>query len=183
MQNLRDQLQKAGLVSKQQQRQVEQNKRRERKKHRKGHIDEVMQAQQQAYETKVEAQRAADRQRAAMQRAQQEAKEKRLQIRHLIDYWNVPVEPVGDRRWYFTTRDNTITYLYVSKPLATQLDAGALAIVERPDEPDTPFTLVDHEAAEIIARIDPQYVRFYNERTRGRVMPEETREPQTGPER
>ena len=164
MQNLRDQLQKAGLVSKQQQRQVEQDKRRERKKHRKGHIDDIIQAQQQqAYETKVEAQRAADRQRAAVQRAQQEAKEKRLQIHHLIDYWNVPVEPAGDRRWYFTTRDNTIKYLYVSKPLAARLDAGDLAIVERPDASDIPFTLVDHEAAELIARIDPQYVRFYNE--------------------
>jgi uncharacterized protein YaiL (DUF2058 family) len=164
MQSLRDQLLKVGVITKQQKHQIEQEKRRERRQLKKGYLDDVTQARQrQAYEAKLEAQRAADRQRAAAQRAQQEAKEKRLQIRHIIDYWQVPEEPAGTRRWYFTTRHNTIKYLYVSEPLAAQLGTGALAIVERPDETDTPYTLVDHEAAKLIARIDPQYVRFYND--------------------
>lgn len=162
MQNLRDQLQKAGLVNKQQKHQAEQEKRRERKKHRQGRADDMAQARQrQAYEAKIEAQRVADRERAVAQRTQQEAKEKQLQIQHLIDYWKVPMESAGNRRWYFTTRHNTIKHLYVSEPVAAQLDAGTVAIVEHPDDPETPFILVAHEAAELIARLDPQYVRFH----------------------
>ena len=163
MQNLRDQLLKTGIINKKQKRQAEQTKHRERKQHQKGQFDDIAQAQQkQAYEAKLEAERAANRERATAQRTQQEAKERRLQIRHIIDYWQLSEDPTGDQRWNFTTSRNTITYLYVSDPLATQLTAGDLAIVECPDEPDRPYALVDREAAALIARIDPQYVRFHN---------------------
>ncbi len=163
MQNLRDQLLKTGVINKKQKRLAEQDKRRERKQHQKGHFDAMTQAQQrQAYEAKLETQRAADRERAAAQLAQQEAKERRLQIRHLIDYWQMPEDPTGDRRWSFTTSQNKIKHLYVSEPLAAQLTAGHLAIVERPDDANILYVLVEREAATLIARIDPQYVRFHN---------------------
>jgi uncharacterized protein YaiL (DUF2058 family) len=163
MQNLRDQLLKAGMVTKGQKQQVEQQKRQQRKQHKPGHLEEAVQTQQrQTYEAKLEAQRADDRERAAAQRALLEAREKRLQIRHIIDYWKILPDATGKRRWYFPTRRNTIAYLYVSEPLATQLSSGDLAIVECPEETDVPFALIDREAAELIARVDPLYVRFYN---------------------
>jgi uncharacterized protein YaiL (DUF2058 family) len=164
MQNLRDQLLKTGIISKKQKRQAEQTKRRERKQQQKGKFDDITQAQQkQAYEAKLAAERAANRERATAQHAQQEAKERRLQIRHIIDYWQLSEDPAGDRRWYFTTPHNTISHLYVSDTLAAQLIAGALAIVERPDDPDRPYALVERDAAVLIARIDSQYVRFHNQ--------------------
>jgi uncharacterized protein YaiL (DUF2058 family) len=163
MQNLRDQLLKTGLISKGQKHQVEQDKRRERKQHKKGHVEEASQAQQrQAYEARLEAQRSADRQRAATQRHQMEAQEKLLQIRHTIDYWQLPEESSGTRRWYFVARDNSVRYLYVSEPLALQLGTGALAIVERPDETEPRYVLVERDAAELVARVEPMYVRFHN---------------------
>jgi uncharacterized protein YaiL (DUF2058 family) len=91
-----------------------------------------------------------------------EAREKVLQLRQIIDYWKVPADPAGNRRWYFTTRDQTIKYLYVSGPTAAQLGSGQLAIVEYPEAMDTPYVLIDREAAELIARVDPVYVRFHN---------------------
>jgi uncharacterized protein YaiL (DUF2058 family) len=164
MQSLRNQLLRAGVITKEQNRQVEQEARRERKKHQKGHAEEAVQAQQrQTYEARLETQRAADRHRSAVQRAELEAREKYLQLRHIIDYWQVPEEPAGTRRWYFPTRSNTIKYLYVSEPTAAQLSRGALAIVEHPEARDTSYVLIDHEAAALITRIDAQYVRFYNE--------------------
>jgi uncharacterized protein YaiL (DUF2058 family) len=164
MQNLRDQLLKSGIINKKQKRQAEQSERRERKQYQKGQFDEIAKAQQQqAYAAKLAAERAANQERAAAQHAQQAAKERRLQIRHIIDYWQTPEDPGGDQRWYFVTLRNTITYLYVSEPLATQLTTGDLAIVERPDDADRPYALVDREAAALIARIDPQYVRFHNQ--------------------
>jgi len=163
MQNLRDQLLKTGLISKGQKQQVEQDKRRERKQLKKGEGDERAQEQQRrAYEAKLEAQRVADRERAAAQRAQLEAKEKLLRIRHITDYWRL-AEPSGTRRWYFVTRNNVVKYLYVSEPLGLQLSTGALAIVERPDEvEELHYVLIEREAAELIARVDPTYVRFHN---------------------
>lgn len=164
MQNLRDQLLKTGIINKKQKRQAEQSKRRERKQHQKGQFDDIAKAQQQqAYAAKLAAERAANQERAAAQRAQQEAKERCLQIRHIIDYWQMPEDLSGNRRWYFITPHNGIAHLYVSEPLAAQLTAGDLAIVERPDDADCPYALVDREAAALIARIDPQYVRFHNQ--------------------
>jgi len=163
MQNLRDQLLKTGLISKGQKQQVEQEKRRERKQLKKGEADEIAQEQQRrAYEARLEAQRVADRERAAAQRAQLEAKEKFFRIQQITDYWRLE-EPTGTRRWYFMTRNNEVKYLYISEPLGLQLSTGALAIVERPDEFEEPrYVLLEREAAELVARVDPAYVRFYN---------------------
>jgi uncharacterized protein YaiL (DUF2058 family) len=163
MQNLRDQLLKTGLISKGQKHQVEQDKRHERKQLKKGQADEIAQEQQRrAYEAKLEAQRIADRERAAAQRTQFEAKEKLLRIQHITDYWRLE-EPTGTLRWYFMTRNNVVKYLSVSEPLGLQLSTGALAIVERPDEFEEPrYVLIEREAAELVARVDPTYVRFHN---------------------
>ena len=163
MQNLRDQLVKTGLVSKGQKHQVEQEKRRERKQLKKGEADALAQEQQRlAYEARLEAQRVADRERAAAQRTQFEAKEKLLRIQHITDYWRLE-EPTGTLRWYFMTRNNVVKYLSVSEPLGLQLSTGALAIVERPDELEEPrYVLIEREAAELVARVDPTYVRFHN---------------------
>lgn len=164
MPSLRDQLLRAGMITKEQKRQADQEERRERKKHQKGQAEEAAQAQQQqAYEARLEAQRTADQQRAVAQRTQLGAREQGLQIRHILDYWQVPIEPAGTRRWYFATRSNTIRYLDVSDPTASQLSRGALAIVEHPEELETPYVLIDREAAVLMARLAPQYVRFYNE--------------------
>jgi len=163
MQNLRDQLLKTGLISKGQKQQVEQEKRRERKQLKKGEADELAQEQQRrTYEARLEAQRVADRERAAAQRTQFEAKEKLLRIQHITDYWRLE-EPTGTLRWYFMTRNNVVKYLSVSEPLGLQLSTGALAIVERPDEFEEPrYVLIEREAAELVARVDPAYVRFHN---------------------
>ena len=164
MQNLRDQLLQKGLISKGQKQQIEQDKRRERKQLKKGQTDEITRAQQQqAYEAKLEAQRAADRQRAAEQHELLEAKERLLRIRHIIDYWKLSEEPSGTRRWYFATQNNSVQYLYVSEPMALQLSTGTLAIVEYPGEFEEPrYLLIEGDAAALVARIDPTYVRFHN---------------------
>lgn len=163
MPSLRDQLLQAGMATKEQKRQVEQQKRRERKQHKPGQLDEAQQAEQrQAHEARLEAQRTADRERAAAQRMLLEEREKRLQIRHIIDYWRVATEPMGHRRWYFTTRHNVIKYLYVSEPMAAQLGRGDMAIVEYPEDNDLPYVLIDREAAQLISHVEPMCVRFFN---------------------
>jgi uncharacterized protein YaiL (DUF2058 family) len=163
MQSLRDQLSKAGVITKEQKRQAEQQKRRERKQDKPGRMEEKLQEQQrQAHEARLQTQRLADQQRATEQRTQRAVREKRLQIRHIIEYWTVPTELSGTQRWYFTTRQNTVKYLYVSESIAAQLSRGLLAIAEHPDALDAPHVLVDREAAELIRHVDPIYIRFHN---------------------
>ena len=44
-----------------------------------------------------------------------------------------------------------------------QLSTGALAIVEYPEELEEPrYVLIERDAAELVARVDPTYVRFHN---------------------
>ncbi len=163
MQNLRDQLLKAGLANKQQKQQIETEKRRSRKRQKKGKADEVAQEQQRlAHETRMEAQRAADRERAAAQRAEVDAREKLLRLHNIIDYWQLDEDDRADRPWYFTTRHNTINHVYVSRPTANRLSAGDVAIVEHPQREDMRYVLVEHDAAAHIDPIDPDLVRFSN---------------------
>lgn len=163
MQNLRDQLLKAGVATKQQKQQVEQEKRRKRKKQQRGQAEAEEQAQQrQAHEARLAAQRAADRERAVVQRAELDAKETLLRLQNIIHYWQLPDEPDGQRRWYFITRRNTINYLYVSNPTADRLSRGDVAIVEEPGAEEEHYVLVEREAAEHIAPIDRRVIRFSN---------------------
>ncbi|MDH3598782.1 MAG: DUF2058 domain-containing protein [Candidatus Tectomicrobia bacterium] len=163
MQNLRDQLLKAGVATKQHKQQVEQEKRRKRKKQQKGRTEAEEQAQQrQAHEARLAAQQAANRERAAAQRAALDAKEAQLRLQNIINYWQLPEEPDGRQRWYFTTRRNTINYLCVSNATADRLSAGDLAIVEQPGAEEEHYVLVEREAAEHIAPIDRGMIRFSN---------------------
>ena len=163
MQNLREQLLQAGLATKKQKQQVEQDKRRERKQLKKGEAEALAQEQQRhAHAVRLEAQRTADRQRAVAQRQQAEAKEKLLQLRHTINYWKLAEDTKASQRWYFVTRHNVVKYLYVSNPTALQLRTGAVAIVEHPDEVEPQYMLIERDAAEVVAQVDPGYIRFYN---------------------
>ncbi len=163
MQNLRDQLLKAGLADKQQKQQIETEKRRSRKRQKRGKAEETAQEQQRlAHEARMEAQRAADRERAAAQRTEMDAKEKLLRLQNIINYWQLDEDDRADRPWYFPTRHNTINHVYVSRPTANRLTAGDVAIVEHPEREDMRYVLVEHDAAAHIDPIDPDLVRFSN---------------------
>jgi uncharacterized protein YaiL (DUF2058 family) len=91
-----------------------------------------------------------------------EEREKFLQIQHIIDYWRLPDDRTGSRRWYFVTPNRIVKYIDVSEPTALQLSTGALAIVERPDAAESHYVLVERDAAEVVTRVDSSYIRFYN---------------------
>lgn len=163
MQNLRDQLLKAGLANKQQKQQIETEKRRSRKRQKRGKAEEIAQEEQRlAHEARMDSQREADRERAAAQRAEVDAREKLLRLQNIINYWQLDEDDRADRPWYFTTRHNTINHVYVSRPIANRLSAGDVAIVEHPEREDMPYVLVEHDAAAHIEPIDPDLVRFSN---------------------
>jgi hypothetical protein len=73
----------------------------------------------------------------------------------------VTVEP-GDRTFYFVTRKNRLRRLELSSAQAEALEQGRLAVVERPDPAQIEHALVPGELALALVSEFPKAVRFLN---------------------
>lgn len=89
---------------------------------------------------------------------QQEA-DKRL--RELVYAAQVAIEP-GEHRFHFITRKGKLRRLEVSPAQAKQLEEGALAVVERPEPAMIEHSLVPAATAESMLTLSPKAVRFFN---------------------
>jgi hypothetical protein len=102
------------------------------------------------------------------------------EVRERVAGVQVPLEP-GQRAFYFVTRRNRLRRLELADAQAAALEAGALAVVERPDPGQIEHTLVPAAAAEALLRDFPRAVRFFNRHQGpvGFVSEEELRARQT----
>jgi uncharacterized protein YaiL (DUF2058 family) len=83
------------------------------------------------------------------------------QLRERVLAAQVAVEP-GERTFYFVTRKNRLRRLELSDAQAEALEQGRLAVVERPDPAQIEHALVPAELAlELVAEF-PKAVRFLN---------------------
>jgi hypothetical protein len=73
----------------------------------------------------------------------------------------VPLAP-GERAFYFVTRKNRLRRLELSAEQAAALESGALAVVERPEPGQIGHVLIAKDAAEALLRDFPRAVRFFN---------------------
>ena len=93
-----------------------------------------------------------------------DAKRQLEQDRHLRDRVlaaQVEVEP-GERTFYFVTRKNRFRRLELSDAQAQALEQGRLAVVERPDPAQIEHALVPAELALALVSEFPKAVRFLN---------------------
>lgn len=89
----------------------------------------------------------------------QQEEDKRL--RDLVTSAQVPVEP-GEHAFHFITRKGKLRRLNLSEAQAKQLESGALAVVERPEPAMIEHSLVPAATAEAIFVWSPKSVRFFN---------------------
>lgn len=82
-------------------------------------------------------------------------------LRERVSAAQVPLSP-GERAFYFVTRKNRLRRLELSLEQAQGLESGALAVVERPEPGQIEHALVPTEAAETLLRDFPKAVRFFN---------------------
>jgi uncharacterized protein YaiL (DUF2058 family) len=68
----------------------------------------------------------------------------------------------GERAFYFVTRKNRLRRLELSLEQAAALESGALAVVERPEPGQIEHALVPADVAESLLRDFPRAVRFFN---------------------
>jgi len=83
------------------------------------------------------------------------------ELRERVVAAQVALEP-GARVFYFVTRKNRLRRLELSDAQAAALESGALAVVERPDPGQIEHALVPAAAAEGLLADFPRAVRFFN---------------------
>jgi hypothetical protein len=87
--------------------------------------------------------------------------ERDRQLRERVLAAQVAVEP-GERAFYFVTRKNRLRRLELSEAQAEALEQGRLAVVERPDPAQIEHALVPAELALALVPEFPKAVRFLN---------------------
>ena len=171
MQNLRDKLLKAGLVTAEQAEKAEktaeaaprperQEQRPERPASDERGSGPLMVARLQALSSipklpPLAGSKASQRLEAKRQQEQ----DRRLRERVLAA--QVAVEP-GERAFYFVTRKNRLRRLELSDAQAEALEQGRLAVVERPDPAQIEHALIPGELALALVSEFPKAVRFLN---------------------
>jgi uncharacterized protein YaiL (DUF2058 family) len=172
MGNLRDQLIKKGLADEKRARAVA----HEEKARLRRLSPEELEAERQAAEKKAQAEaeekRAADRKRDEERRLHHDQEIEENRIPDLIRSGLVRDGGAGSRRFYFVTRESTISFIEVSDGASRSLADGRFAIVESGGiVPRKDFVLVASEQADEIARLDRERVRFWNRVPSGATRP------------
>jgi uncharacterized protein YaiL (DUF2058 family) len=166
MADLRKQLLKAGLIDKKAKQKADTEARRKKKRKRKkgkgGGPDAEERRQKEQYDQALTEKAEADRALEKKRRAGEAVKERDNRVRNLAGAWAIREPKPGRRRWFFVRRDGIIRWFDVGAELAWKLELGAVAVVERPGDPDEPFAMVPRDVAERILSIEPQFVRFWN---------------------
>ena len=150
MQSLRDQLLKAGLVTKDQVTKVEAAEANKvRRKRRKK-------------PSKPAAERKAtpEKRSAPPIRTVDLSEPGRLAVFQAIERHRVRGETRGEMEFYFKLRDGRVRKMFVSKEISGGLQSGRLAIVEN-GEPEK-HIIVNCDAVAKIAEIDDGMIRFFN---------------------
>ncbi|HEY0839866.1 MAG TPA: DUF2058 family protein [Vulgatibacter sp.] len=68
----------------------------------------------------------------------------------------------GDEAFHFTTRKKKVQRIYLTPAQLQRLEAGDLAIIDKPLPGELSWALVTREGAERALALDPKALRFYN---------------------
>jgi uncharacterized protein YaiL (DUF2058 family) len=160
MQNLRDKLLKAGLVSEKQAQEAARDHRQGSAKKHREREKEVTEEERQRREAFAarEVEVAEERRReAAKQTEARMQSERARRLRQIVE--TNRIREAGDVSFHYVKRSGKIGRLDVSVATQQKLEQGAAAVVEDPGAPDC--AVVDGEAAKRIYDVDPQAIRFW----------------------
>jgi uncharacterized protein len=162
MGNLRDELLKKGITSEKRARAV----RHEEQARQKLLGPEAVAAEAAAREEQAarehEERMAADRRRDEERRREEASDRAAHRLDSLIHAGLLREGTAGNRRFYFVTRQHTISFLELSDGAHRSLADGRAAVVESGGLVRDDFCLVAREQAAEIGRLDPERVRFWN---------------------
>jgi len=162
MGSMRDELIKKGLANEKRARAVtHQEKARQKQLGTEGMAAEKLAHEREARQ-EAESKRAEDRRREDERRRQHDQDLEGNRIPDLIRAGLVRDGAAGNRRFYFITRENTVSFLEVSDTASRNLADGRFGVVESGGVVRKDFCLVASEQVAEIAALDPARVRFWN---------------------
>lgn len=160
MQNLRDKLLKAGLVSEKQAQEAARDKRPAPKSHR-AREEAVSAEERQRREAFAarEAELSEERRKEAAKVAEAKMQSERARrLRQLVESHRIREAP-GEVAFHFVKRSGKIGRLAVSPETAKLLESGGAAVVDDPGSPD--HAVVPADAAKRVYEVDPAAIRFW----------------------
>jgi uncharacterized protein YaiL (DUF2058 family) len=160
MQNLRDKLLKAGLVTEKQAKEAERKagKQPGTVQQKQQSLSEEERQRREAFALR-EAELAEERRKEAARKAEaRQQSERALRLRQLVEKNRVREAP-GEVNFHFVKRNGKVGRLAVSPQTAKLLESGAAAVVEDPGNPE--HAVVPGDAAKRIYEVDKQAVRFW----------------------
>jgi hypothetical protein len=162
--DLSEELLKAGLISKKQFKQAKHDERV--KKTKVGHegLEKEERKRRGEQERREASRRDKDRKRVRGEQTAVEEKVTRARLKDVVKNGAVKSGVNGNRRFYFLTRDGKIPFLELNDEAARGLQFGDLAIVQIPDLKLERFVLLPKRTAAQVKEIEPELVRFWNER-------------------
>ncbi len=83
-------------------------------------------------------------------------------LRELVTAAQLEVEP-GEHTFYFVTRKNRLRRISMTPELARRLESGEVAVVERPEPAQIEHSLVPAETARQMMALSERAVRFFNQ--------------------
>jgi uncharacterized protein YaiL (DUF2058 family) len=152
MQNLRDKLLKAGLVTEDQAKAVERPPKKQQPSAAERQAQEAFRAR--------EAELAEERRKEAAKQAEARMQSERARkLRALVEEHRLR-EPPGEVAFHSVKRSGKIGRVAISAETAKKLESGNAAVVDDPGSPDA--AVVSAEAAKQVYAVDPAAIRFWS---------------------
>src|SRR5437588_3154336 len=159
MQNLRDKLLKAGLVTEKQAKEAERTQRPPRRhREREEQVSEEERQRREAFAAH-EAEQAEERRKEAARAAEARMQSDRARrLRQIVE--SNRIDDPGASMFHYVRRSGKIGRLALGLDTQKLLESGGAAVVEDPGSPDC--AVVPAEAAKKIHEVDPQAIRFWH---------------------
>ncbi len=162
MGDIREQLLKAGLVSKKKARQAAHQERVHRKEVGHKGIAAEKEEQDRIFQEKQEKKRRLDQERERIRREEAALRERELLKERMIRTGWIRDACGGNRRYFFETGSGRITYLDLSDQAVRRLNSGNVAVVCTGGAVRGQFCLVDSSCAASLAKDFREVLCFWN---------------------
>jgi uncharacterized protein YaiL (DUF2058 family) len=168
MGTLRDQLLKKGLADEKRERQVRHQEDARKKKIGKEAVEAEARAREEQLRAEAEQQRVEDRRRETEKVVAHQEQLHSERIPALIRAGQVKSAGFGNKRFYFVTREQTVSFVEVASVTSRGLADGRHAIIETRGDLRDDFCVVDAETARSIQALEPDRVVFWQDGAGGR---------------
>jgi len=162
MNNLRDQLLKAGLVNEKKVRKAQHENRIKRKKQGFKKLEQDKKDKENEWQKQQETKKQEQQNLASEQKEVSSQQESIARIKDIIIQSRIHLGRPGKRLFYFVTRQQKIKMFALPDNVAFKLEKGEHAIAEIPGSRNDKYAIIPRSKALLIKELGPEFVLFLN---------------------